>query len=108
MDYYNKDLFISPFNHFEFSPFHLDRHSSFGREPEKHAIHFPTGNKKPFSLGGWPWETDGGMNNQTMRKLYRKITRELYNLLGVGDKYSGWEEYSLLSIDRLDSSAEQK
>ena len=98
----NKDLFISPFNHFEFSPFHLDRHSPFGREPDKHALHSLSGNENPFSLGGWSFETDEGMSIKKMKKVYREITGELYNLLNVRNKYSGWEEYALLSIDRMD------
>jgi len=99
----NRDLFISPFNHFEFSPFHLDRHSTFGRKPEKHSIHCPKVHAKTFSLGGWPFETDEGMNKHTVKKVYREITGELYGILRVGENYSGWEEYSLLTIDRLDS-----
>jgi hypothetical protein len=82
---------------------HLDRHSPFAREPEKHALQYLSGHENTFSLGGWSFETDGGMSNKTMKKVYRKITGELYDLLEVGNKYSGWEEYSLLSIDRLDS-----
>jgi radical SAM superfamily enzyme YgiQ (UPF0313 family) len=99
----NRDLFISPFNHFEFSPFHLDRHSPFGREPEKHSIRCPKVNESTFSLGGWPFETDEGMDRRTVKKVYREITAELYDLLAVDKKYSGWEEYSLLAIDRLDT-----
>ena len=98
----NKDLFISPFNHFEFSPFHLDRHSPFGREPDKHTLRSLSGNENPFSLGGWSFETDEGMSIKRMKKVYREITGELYNLLEVENKYSGWEEYALLSIDRRD------
>ena len=98
----NRDLFISPFNHFEFSPFHLDRHSPFGREPEKHFIRCSREDEAPFSLGGWPFETDKGMHRKTVKKVYREITGELYDLLKVGEKYSGWEEYALIAIDRLD------
>jgi hypothetical protein len=49
------------------------------------------------------FETDTGMNRITMKKVYREITGELYEILRVGEKYSGWEEYSLLTIDRLDN-----
>jgi hypothetical protein len=43
------------------------------------------------------------MDRRTVKKVYREITAELYDLLAVDKKYSGWEEYSLLAIDRLDT-----
>ena len=102
-DFYkrNKDLFLSPFNHFEFSPFHLDRHSCFGREAETYGIQNVRGKEETFSLGGWDFKTEKGMDRKTLKKVYRNITSELYQLLKVGEKYSGWEEYSLLTIDHL-------
>lgn len=100
----NKDLFSSPFNHFELSPFHLDRHSGYGSKPSIHGISILKGDEDPFSLGGWEFETAQGMDRRTLKKVYRAITKELYHLLRVRDKYSGWEEYSLLTIDRLTSS----
>ena len=104
-DFYkrNRDLFVSPFNHFEFSPFHLDRHSCFAREPENYAIQDVKGNEEPFSLGGWDFKTEEGMDRKTLKRVYRDITHKLYHLLKVGEKYSGWEEYSLLTIDYLAS-----
>lgn len=97
----NQDLFRSPFNHFEFSPFHLDRHSCFGREPELYGIHEVRGNEEMFSLGGWDFNTEEGMSRRILSWVYKDITRKLYHLLKVGEKYSGWEEYPLLTIDHL-------
>lgn len=97
----NMDLFVSPFNHFEFSPFHLDLRSCFGREPEMHGIQDVKGREEAFSLGGWDFKTEAGMNRKTLKKVYRDITHDLYHMLKVGEKYSGWEEYSLLTIDKL-------
>jgi len=104
-DFYkrNKDLFVSPFNHFEFSPFHLNRHSCFGKEPDSYDIYNVNGREEPFSLGGWNFETEEGMDRKTLKRVYRDITQKLYHLLKVGEKYSGWEEYSLLTIDHLAS-----
>jgi hypothetical protein len=97
----NSDLFVSPFNHFEFSPFHLDRHSCYGREPENYGIYGLKGTEGTFSLGGWDFKTQEGMDRRTLRKVYRDITGKLYQQLKVGEKYSGWEEYSLLTIDHI-------
>jgi len=98
----NSDLFASPFNHFEFSPFHLDRHSCYGREPENYGIYGLKGTEGTFSLGGWDFKTQEGMDRRTLKKVYRDITRKLYQQLKVGEKYSGWEEYSLLTIDHFE------
>ncbi len=95
----NSDLFLSPFNHFEFSPFHLDRHSCLGREPERYRLQLRADNEEPFSLGGWSFHTETGMDPRTVNRVYRNITGELYRLLKGDEKYSGWEEYSLLTID---------
>ena len=102
-DFYrrNKDLFVSPFNHFEFSPFHLDRHSCFARKPEAYGIRNIKGREDNYSLGGWKFNTEEGMDQKTLKKVYREITGELYHALRVSEKYSGWEEYSLLTIDHF-------
>lgn len=97
----NSDLFLSPFNHFEFSPFHLDRHSCFATAPETYGIQYTKGNEGSFSLGGWEFHTKDGMDAKILKKIYRKITGELYHRLKVAEKYSGWEEYSLLAIDHF-------
>jgi hypothetical protein len=39
------------------------------------------------------------MDPRTVKKVYRNITGELYHLLRGDQKFSGWEEYSLLTID---------
>jgi hypothetical protein len=101
----NSDLFRSPFNHFEISPFHLDRHSCLGREPERYGLQPRADNEAPFSLGGWPFYTERGMDARTVNRVYRHITGELYHLLKGDEKYSGWEEYSLLAIDYYSRAA---
>lgn len=95
----NSHLFVSPFNHFEFSPFHLDRHSCLGREPERYGLQLQAVKEEPFSLGGWPFRTETGMDSRMVKRVYRNIVGELHQLLRGDEKYSGWEEYSLLTID---------
>ena len=54
-----------------------------------------------FSLGGWKFETEKGMDEKTVNTLLKKMNEELYYLAEGEKKYSGWEEYSLLVIDKL-------
>ena len=93
----------SPFNTFEINRFHLDRHSCYNREREKFGIKVHEEYKADFSLGGWKFETEKGMDEKTVNTLLKKMNDELYYLADGEKKYSGWEEYSLLVIDKLAS-----
>lgn len=91
----------SPFNTFEINRFHLDRHSCYNREREKFGIKVQEEYEADFSLGGWKIETEKGMDEKTVNALLKKMNEELFYLTDGEKKYSGWEEYSLLVIDKL-------
>ena len=94
----------SPFNTFEINRFHLDRHSCYNRNCERFGIKILKEYEADFSLGGWKFETEKGMDEKTVNGLLKKMNEDLYYLADGEKKYSGWEEYSLLFIDKLASS----
>jgi len=91
----------SPFNTFEINRFHLDLHSCYNRNCERFGIKVVQEYEADFSLGGWRFETEKGMDEKTVNGLLKKINEELYYLTEGEKKYTGWEEYSLLLIDKL-------
>jgi hypothetical protein len=97
----NLHFLTSPFNTFEINRFHLDRHSCYNRQRERFGIKVQEEYEADFSLGGWKFETEKGMDEKTVNTLLKKMNDELYYLADGEKKYSGWEEYSLLVIDKL-------
>jgi hypothetical protein len=95
----------SPFNSFEINRFHLDRHSCYNRNLDRFGIKVVKEYEADFSLGGWRFESERGMDEKTVNGLLKKMNDELYYLADGEKKYSGWEEYSLLLIDKLAPSS---
>jgi len=56
------------------------------------------GKDEGLSLGGWHSESERRMDKNTLKKVYKEMAGTLYHLLQVDQKYSGWEEYSLLTL----------
>jgi len=38
-------------------------------KPERYGIQNMKGNEESFSLGGWDFETNGGMDRKTLKKV---------------------------------------
>jgi len=104
----NLHFLTSPFNTFEINRFHLDRHSCYNRNCERFGIKVVQEYEADFSLGGWKFETEKGMDEKTVNGLLKKMNEELYYLADGEKKYSGWEEYSLLFIDKLAPSSTKR
>jgi hypothetical protein len=102
-DFFKRNVryLMSPFNSFEINRFHLDKHSCYNRNRERFGIKVVEEYEADFSLGGWKFETEKGMDEKTVNTLFKKMNEELYYLTDGEKKYSGWEEYSLLAIDKL-------